>query len=417
MKARKRIPRILTHLAIVGMLMAAVASATTATASGEAFYPATTKDITVLLNERSVTVTPDGDQRTVVRRKLRINSAAAAARYVAQEITWQEGRVSPFLLGVTVTRAGDQVFHLGPQQDGPDIPLYPASPMPSPIARCVLPSPDLQRGDILEWAVELRAQPLIKGHFFANMNWQLQHAVSESIFTVTVPKGKEIEWRSWGKAPEPVVTEDAEQCRYVWHAEESIAPRDPTQAIPNAQTWISSGANWPEIANWYLCQLEKSGTRPDLLRDQAADIIEGLDDYRDRVVALVSSVSSAVATAESAEVIDLFCPRPPSQVLSSRRGDCKDKAWLMVNLLQAAGLQAHIGLVCLGRSQPPLREQLPTPLFFDHTVVGISGPGRMLWVDPTGAAAHELDAARTLQALVITADRPVIVTIDGFVRS
>lgn len=404
------------HLVIPIVITLALVSAEAGGASGQAIYRPAARDIVVLLNERTVTVTPSGDQNTVVRRKLEIGTAAGASRYVPQRIAWQAGRVSPFLLKVTVSRAGEQVFHLGPQQDGPDMPLYPAKPAPSAMPHSYLALPDLQRGDIVDWAVELRARPLIKGHFFANMEWQLQHRVNESIFTVTVPKGRKLEWRSWGEIPEPVVTEGADDVRYVWHTDEPTSPRDPANLTPNAQTWVSSGAAWRNIANWYLSRFERSGSDTEHLASQTADTIHGLNDYMDRARAIVGYVRSSAVTAESGEVLDPFSPQSPSQVLSTHYGDCKDKAWLMASMLRAAGLQAHMGLACLKLGLPRLREQLPTPLFFDHTVVGVSGPGRMLWIDPTGAAAHEVDAGRTVEALVISSDRPAIVTIDSFVR-
>ncbi|MBC7288656.1 MAG: hypothetical protein H5T86_11590, partial [Armatimonadetes bacterium] len=53
---------------------------------------------------------------------------------------------------------------------------------------------------------------------------------------------------------------------------------------------------------------------------------------------------------------------------------------------------------CLNYTLPPLTEMPPNPHVFDHVVVGVSGPGNTIWLDPTGRAVlvrsfgHDLSA-------------------------
>ena len=71
-------------------------------------------------------------------------------------------------------------------------------------------------------------------------------------------------------------------------------------------------------------------------------------------------------------------------------------------------------MTCVAPGLPRLAEQPPTPLLLDHVLVGVSGPGCTLWVDPTGAARHEFDLGRPLQVLLVDTATPVVATVRRF---
>src|SRR6185436_1522845 len=74
-------------------------------------------------------------------------------------------------------------------------------------------------------------------------------------------------------------------------------------------------------------------------------------------------------------------PRAPQTVLANRYGDCKDKATLLVALLRAAGITAHVALLRAGEDFDVPRE-LPGLGMFNHAIVVVDGDQPM-WVDPT----------------------------------
>jgi tetratricopeptide (TPR) repeat protein len=74
-------------------------------------------------------------------------------------------------------------------------------------------------------------------------------------------------------------------------------------------------------------------------------------------------------------------PRPPAQTLSSRFGDCKDQAVLLVALLRAAGIPAEVALLAAGPGLD-VSPELPGLGEFDHAIVHVPGPSP-LWIDPT----------------------------------
>lgn len=105
-------------------------------------------------------------------------------------------------------------------------------------------------------------------------------------------------------------------------------------------------------------------------------------------------------------------PTAPAQVLARGYGDCKDQATLLVGLLRAAGIEAHVVLLRAGLGAD-VATDFPGISEFNHAIVVV--PGREpLWIDPTAEYARAgqlpsedrgrqvLIAARDSQGLVMT---------------
>ena len=114
---------------------------------------------------------------------------------------------------------------------------------------------------------------------------------------------------------------------------------------------------------------------------------------------------------EDASVI----PRRPAEVLARGYGDCKDQAALLVALLRAAGMGAHVALLRVGGLDVDPR--LPALDQFDHAIVKVDPldkGGPAIWIDPTNPYAalgelpgpdvgrHALVAAPQTDGLLLT---------------
>jgi tetratricopeptide (TPR) repeat protein len=73
-------------------------------------------------------------------------------------------------------------------------------------------------------------------------------------------------------------------------------------------------------------------------------------------------------------------------VLSRKYGDCKDKATLLVGLLRALGVEAHVALLSMGPGLD-LDPELPGMGGFDHAIVHVGGDDP-LWIDATSDYAE-----------------------------
>ncbi|MEA2561995.1 MAG: hypothetical protein QOH06_3499 [Acidobacteriota bacterium] len=86
-------------------------------------------------------------------------------------------------------------------------------------------------------------------------------------------------------------------------------------------------------------------------------------------------------------------PRPPTETLRRKFGDCKDKAVLLTALLRKLGIPAHVALLRAGEGYPDVEEPLPGMGAFNHVIVFVPGEPA-IWIDPTDryARAGELPA-------------------------
>ncbi|HEY6728414.1 MAG TPA: DUF3857 domain-containing protein, partial [Polyangiaceae bacterium] len=74
-------------------------------------------------------------------------------------------------------------------------------------------------------------------------------------------------------------------------------------------------------------------------------------------------------------------PHAPDQTVARAYGDCKDQATLLVGLLRAAGLPAHVALLSVG-SREDINGKLAALNVFDHAIVVVLGE-EPWWFDPT----------------------------------
>lgn len=75
-------------------------------------------------------------------------------------------------------------------------------------------------------------------------------------------------------------------------------------------------------------------------------------------------------------------PWPPAEVIKRGFGDCKDKATLLVALLRAAGVTAHVALLNTGPGQD-VDADVAGMGVFDHAIVHARVEGKEVWIDAT----------------------------------
>ena len=97
-------------------------------------------------------------------------------------------------------------------------------------------------------------------------------------------------------------------------------------------------------------------------------------------------------------------PHAPAETWQRRFGDCKDKVYLLVALLDRMGIEAVPALVATDRGKA-LAGFVPSASVFDHVIARAVVGGETLWMDPTitlqGGLAGEYDLADYGAALAI----------------
>jgi hypothetical protein len=136
---------------------------------------------------------------------------------------------------------------------------------------------------------------------------------------------------------------------------------------------------WRPIAKYYHNQL-KLPTRHHLKKLAETLPTKG-QAAQDKTAAAYSYAAREIRYGRPKENSADWAIRPLGAVAEELRGDCKDKAALLIALLSEYGVEARVALVRTARSG---RVPLLPGTRFDHALVLAKVDGKPIWLDPAG---------------------------------
>jgi hypothetical protein len=155
-------------------------------------------------------------------------------------------------------------------------------------------------------------------------------------------------------------------------------------------------ATWPGVGRWYqgLVAGVPHGAAP--LRRKAAEIAGGIAGRRQKIEALAAFARKDVRYVAVEVGIGGYRPAAPEDTMTRRWGDCKDKSVLLVDLLEAAGVEAYPALVRLA-PMGRVDADFPAPDEFNHVIVAVAAAGLETTPDdPVAGGFLFIDATETL---------------------
>ena len=249
---------------------------------------------------------------------------------------------------------------------------------------------DLRPGDVIDYAWSLAGTNPIVADSFAHLapltqseptrlvRWRILHPRERDLRSLVLDSDAEIaraempggwvEQKIVLESPAPIQLEDQLP---VW-----------LNPIPRVQT--SEFATWTSVALW--AERLFSGALGDG-RDEALDATVRMLGRRgataeERALAAIRFVQDEIRYLGIESGPNSHTPHAPSLVLSRRFGDCKDKALLLVQLLERFGFDARVALVDSGGGRD-LARMLPSPFVFDHAIVTVRDGENQAWIDAT----------------------------------
>ncbi len=175
-------------------------------------------------------------------------------------------------------------------------------------------------------------------------------------------------------------------------------------------------SGWDGVGTWYdhLVSGVPLGSAP--VREKARELAASLPGRREKLAALLDFVRRQVRYVAVEVGIGGYRPHTPQEVLERRWGDCKDKAFLLVDLLRDAGIEAWPALIRLDPEGRVDRE-FPSPQF-NHVITAVKAEGLGLTDDdPVSGGYLFLDPTQDVGALSWlspgTQDQDALVVRDG----
>lgn len=175
----------------------------------------------------------------------------------------------------------------------------------------------------------------------------------------------------------------------------------PSDVPPQPFIAFSTAGSWKEVAAAYAAVVEE-GLRGAELHPLVDPLVAGSRDPREITDRLYHWISANVRYTGIEFGQSAIVPHSPSETISRKYGDCKDKAILLVAMLKTAGVPATVALLNADAVMD-VDPELPGINGFDHAIVYVPGPPA-IWIDPTdefGRAGGIPAADQGRRALVI----------------
>lgn len=249
---------------------------------------------------------------------------------------------------------------------------------------------DLRVGDTLEMAYTWDGDnPVFKGRHSEFAGWDHALPIERRRVIHNHPVDRPIQWRVLGDltnsipAPDESVTGGMRKLRW---EERSLTPIQLDPFVPNsffaARTLqFSDYRNWEDVANWAVQMFEpQEAPTGELL--QVVEHLRTLPTVEQRVSAALSWVQSEIRYFSVSLGESSHHPHAPHETLTRRYGDCKDKSFLLIEMLRALGVPAQPVLVS-SRTRTLPAKLLPSPHAFDHAIVRVQIGERTYFLDPT----------------------------------
>lgn len=156
---------------------------------------------------------------------------------------------------------------------------------------------------------------------------------------------------------------------------------------------------WEGVGRWYDRLVSEVPRNATAVRAKARELAAGKSTPREKAEVLADFARRQVRYVAVEVGIGGFRPSAPEDVLGRRWGDCKDKAFLLVDLLREAGIEAWPALIRAASGNRVDRD-FPSPDEFNHAIVAVSPDGLGLAEDaPVAGGYLFLDATQTYGGL------------------
>ncbi len=209
--------------------------------------------------------------------------------------------------------------------------------------------------------------------------------------TMTVPLAKRVAHKLTPAAPSFQVEFNESEAKYsrtLAFTMRDIPPLKPEAHAPPAaelgtRLIVSSIPSWETVWDWYRRLSDNARQADEAIEEAVAQVIEETGTELEKARAIYNYVCSKIRYVGLELGPHGYQPHSAAGVYENRYGDCKDKATLLLTMLDVAGLHGSIVLVPTD-AMAPVDTEMPTLDQFNHAIATVQIGGRRYWLDSTG---------------------------------
>ena len=246
---------------------------------------------------------------------------------------------------------------------------------------------DVRVDDRIDYSYTLGGEnPALKHHYAGSYGAGFSVPVQRLRYRLLLPTGRNIQYKAYGIAAAPAIQRHGGLDDYVWDWRDVHATLSEDQVPPwfPVYPWVqvSDFKDWGSVTDWAVGLYASTNGDSTALR-QCIESIRNPELTAERQIEeALRFVQTNVRYLGIEFGPSSYQPTDPAVVLQRRFGDCKDKAFLLCEILRRLGIEADPALVGTGFLHT-VADMLPSPYNFDHVIVRVQAGPRVYWVDPT----------------------------------
>ena len=245
---------------------------------------------------------------------------------------------------------------------------------------------DVRVGDIIEYAYSKKGyNPVFEGKFSDKIYLEYSSPIDRYYYKVIANSLSGLNVQTHNGAQEPAISEMEGAITYTWNLkklESKITDRNyPSWIDPYQFVEISEYESWGEVNNWALNYYSLNDKDKRTLKDLRSTEFKG-GNQEEQIMKIIRFVQDEIRYLGFESGLNSHKPHSPIKVYNQRFGDCKDKSFLLSQLLQSIGVEAYPVLVNTVTTKS-LNSVLPTPNAFDHCITQLRYKGTSHFIDPT----------------------------------
>lgn len=266
--------------------------------------------------------------------------------------------------------------------------------------------PDIRVGDLIEYSASINGiNPVFgdKAFGFTGLNW----VVPVDDLYIRILGNNDLKVAIENVNGKLKKTKKKNHIEYLYKDSATQVVNDegnyPHDVTPYGWLQYSEYHSWNQVEEW-ANNLYETYPVPQSLLDISSRIQSESKNTEEYIQKAIQFVQNDIRYLGLEFGQNTHLPRNPSEILSTRFGDCKDKALLIKMLLAQVGVQAYPALVNTS-FRAGIEQYMPTPGAFDHVINRVEYNNKVYWIDGTrtyqGAQLGELSQFDYGYSLVI----------------
>ena len=347
-------------------------------------------DAVILLDAGETTVHLDGTMECVSHEQILLKTWDAVDAYGEIELTYTETLETLEVIYVRTVLSDGEIVDVEASDivysrysEGGESEAYGA------LKTVSLQMPALSPGVVIDYAYRrVLVVPTFENEIYDYWYFEWWDPVLQSEYVVDAPAGMDLAWRVGKRTLDPEIQTSSARVRYVFLAETidplSYEPNMPDEVAIEPYVALSTIDSWEEISSWWWTLASEAWAETPDIEAQAEALIAGCATDDERIAALYDYVARDVRYAGLGLGTNGYEPRAAFETLSTKYGDCKDQAALLVSLLHAIDIEAYPLLMNAANGFHLDWSEPPMPIAFNHVIVAIPRPdGTWQYLDPT----------------------------------